>query len=149
MHRPLLLAMAVLSLGGVPRAGAAVPAAARCEATAAAALAKLAHRVEGRCTTASVQAAGFGALATPAALVARLAESCAGEPATLAARTFGGPQAAVLVGATSADASCLGAAYKEGSALIKATARAQGGCIQRTHAGGSCNVASTAARVSA
>src|SRR5579875_2094831 len=138
MHRPLLLAMAVLSLGGVPRAGAAVPAAARCEATAlvacvqrvavaerrcylatkapcppgdarvAAALAKLAHRVEGRCTTASVQAAGFGALATPAALVARLAESCAGEPATLAARTFGGPQAAVLVGATSADASCLG-----------------------------------------
>src|SRR5579883_3496266 len=164
MHRPLLLAMAVLSLGGVPRAGAAVPAAARCEATAAsalvacvqrvavaerrcylatkapcppgdarvaAALAKLAHRVEGRCTTASVQAAGFGAPATPAA------------------RTFGGPQAAVLVGATSADASCLGAAYKEGSALIKATARAQGGCIQRTHAGGSCNVASTAARVSA
>jgi hypothetical protein len=182
MHRPLLLAMAVLALGGVPRAGAAVPAAARCEATAAsalvacvqrvavaarrcylatkapcppgdprvaAALAKLAHRVESRCTVASVQAAGFGALATPASLVARLAESCAGEPATLAARTFGGPQGAVLAGATSADASCLGAAYKEASALLKATARAQGGCIQRTHAGGSCNVASTAARVGA
>jgi hypothetical protein len=114
-----------------------------------AALSKLAHRVENRCTAASVQAAGFGAQATPASLVARLAESCSGEPATLAARAFGGPQGAALAGATSAAASCLGTAYKQASALIKATARADGGCIQRTHAGGSCNVASTAAHVSA
>src|SRR5581483_11620790 len=158
MHRPLLLAMAGLALGGVPRAGAAVPAAARCEATAASALVSCVQRVavaERRCYLATKAPCPPGdtrvaaALAKLAPLVARLAESCAGEPATLAARTFGGPQGAVLVGATSADASCLGAAYKEGSALIKATARAQGGCIQRTHAGGSCNVASTAARVSA
>src|SRR5262245_45117064 len=55
------------------------------------ALAKLATKVLDKCPDgAAVQAAGYGTLVTPSALVTRLGETCAGEPATLAARTFGG-----------------------------------------------------------
>ena len=67
------------------------------DATIAGALAKLETNVERKCASpAVVQAAGFGDVATPADLVGRLQESCRGEPASLAARTFGGPQAALL-----------------------------------------------------
>src|SRR5262249_33053512 len=78
------------------------------------ALAKVGQKVLARCPdAATVQAAGFGAFATPAALVDRLKEACAGDPATLAARTFGGPQGALLVGATAATRNCLETAMSE------------------------------------
>jgi Pectinacetylesterase len=111
-------------------------------------LAQLAQKVEKRCSSAAVvQDAGYGASATPATLVARLQESCAGEPATLAARTFGGPQGAILAGVSSTDKACLAAAHQQASLLLKTTARADGACIRGAHAGRTCDVARTMARV--
>ena len=48
---------------------------------------------------ATVQALGYGAAATPATVTARVQEACTGEVASIAARTFGGPQGALLAGA--------------------------------------------------
>ena len=110
----------------------------------------LARLLKSRCAnTAIVRAAGYGPLVTPATLIARLQESCAGEPATLAARTFGGPQGAVLAGATPADERCLATAYDQASKLIKATVLTDSGCIRQAHGGGTCSLAQTAARVTA
>src|SRR5579871_628772 len=92
------------------------------DARVAAALANLAQRIESRCSAAGVQAAGYGALATPATLVARLEESCTGEPATLAARTFGGPQGAALAAASSAGRSCLATADQAASTAMRVAA---------------------------
>ncbi|HKA28865.1 MAG TPA: pectin acetylesterase-family hydrolase [Candidatus Binatia bacterium] len=113
-----------------------------------AALAKLEKGVLGRCPDAStVQAAGYGALLTPAALVDRLRETCLGEPATLAARTFGGPQGALLAGAAPDTRSCLGAAYDEVAKLLALSARKQDSCIRQFHRGKACDTARLAARL--
>src|SRR5262249_11754723 len=78
------------------------------DTSVAKALGTLAGTVQKKCASAAdVQGAGYGALMTPTSLAARLGESCAGEPATLAARSFGGPQAAVLAGATPDVHECL------------------------------------------
>jgi hypothetical protein len=152
-------AAAAATLGAcVKRAGGRVRACyadtgAPCAATdrrVAGALAELEQKVLGKCPdAATVQAAGYGAAATPAGLVARLKESCAGDPATLAARTFGGPQGALLVGATSDTRACLDAAMREATKLVKTTLEVDSGCIRKAHRGRACNVASTAAKVAA
>lgn len=105
----------------------------------AAARRTLERRVRGACPTpAVVQAAGYGAAATPDGLVARVLEACAGEPATLVARTFGGPQAAVLSVADAAGRACLDTAMQEATALLTRTARAHGDCLARARRGRPC-----------
>ena len=112
------------------------------------ALAKLERTVLGKCPdAATVQAAGYGAAAAPAGLIARLKESCAGDPASLAARTFGGPQGALLVGATAGTKTCLDTAMLQATKLLQTTIAVDARCIRKAHRGGTCNLASTAARV--
>jgi hypothetical protein len=114
------------------------------------ALAKLDKSILSKCPdAATVQAAGYGALLTPAALVARLRETCTGEPATLAARTFGGPQAALLVSADAATRTCLGAAYKEAGKYLTSAFAQHAACIKKAHGGKPCDVAKTTAKVGA
>ncbi len=106
-------------------------------------------RVLGRCPDpATVQAAGYGTLLTPSGLAARLREACAGEPATLAARTFGGPQAALLAGASAATRACLGDAYEATEKYVKTAAARQAACIKKAHGGKTCDTAKTTERVS-
>jgi hypothetical protein len=113
-------------------------------------LAKLDKTVLSKCPdAAAVQAAGYGALLTPAALAARLRETCTGEPATLAARTFGGPHAALLASADAQTRDCLGVAYKEADKFLKSAFSQHAACIKKAHAGKSCDVAKTAAKVGA
>jgi hypothetical protein len=114
------------------------------------ALSKLRRTVLGRCRDATtVQAAGFGALATPAALADRLAEACSGNPATIAARTFGGPQGALLAGADAATKSCLGTAAFESVKLVRRVLKTDSACILKARQGKSCDVSDTGAKVSA
>jgi len=54
-----------------------------------------------------VSAAGYPPLLTPPALVDRLHETCTSNVASLVARTFGGPQAAVRNAASVTDQACL------------------------------------------
>jgi hypothetical protein len=96
---------------------------------------------------ASAQAAGFGAVVTPSAVVDRAREACLGEAATLAARTFGGPQAALLVGATAEAKSCLDDAFAASAAFLKSSYRTQRSCIRKAHGGGTCDVGATTAQV--
>jgi len=113
-------------------------------------LALLEAKVLAKCPDgATVQGAGYGTLLTPAALVARLRESCVGEPATLAARTFGGPQAALLAAADAATRECLLDAFKQTTKYLKTAFAKQDACIKKAHAGGACNVAKTTATVDA
>lgn len=120
------------------------------DAKVAAALTRLQTRVLRRCPDdATVQAASYGPLATPAALVSRLQEACTGDVATLAARTFGGPQGALLAGTVAATIDCLGAANRAASKLITKTLRVRSACILRAHKGGQCNAAKTTARIGA
>ena len=111
------------------------------------ALARLERSVLVACPTpATVAAAGFGGLREPAALVARLRESCRGEPASIAARSFGGPQGAVWTGGDAAAHGCLSTAFKEASRLLVRYAAVQHGCVRRARRKGRCDVAQTSAR---
>jgi hypothetical protein len=125
--------------------GAACPAG---DPMVAAALHKLETRVLDKCSdAASVQAAGYGTLLTPPALVARLREACLGEPATLAARTFGGPQAALLASATPGIRTCLASAYEEASRYVTVAFSTEATCLRQAHRGPSCNVARVIVRL--
>ena len=120
------------------------------DATIAAALAKLETKVERKCPSgAVVQAAGFGDVATPADLVGRLQESCRGEPASLAARTFGGPQAALLASADAGMAACLGTAAQEAVKQARTQLKRYASCIKTIHKGKTCDEAGTLAKVAA
>lgn len=113
------------------------------------ALAKLEGTVLKKCPNAAAVAdAGYGALASPAALVARMHEACLGEPAQLAARTFGGPLATVLAGADAATRECLETAWSEATKLQKSSVAIQASCLKKAHKGGSCDVAKTTGKVS-
>lgn len=112
------------------------------------ALAKLASKIQAQCPdAATVQAAGYGAAATPAGVVARAREACTGEPAAVVARTFGGPQAAVLAQADAATGSCLSRASSAALKLVKAEVKLRAACIGKAHAGTPCDVAATGAKI--
>lgn len=114
------------------------------------ALAKVDAKVLKSCPdAATVAAAGFGAMTTPVGLVARIKEACTGEPASLAARTFGGPQAAVLATADDALTACLTKAHAEATKLMQLEAKTYASCLKKAHAGKTCDVAKTLAKVAA
>jgi len=118
------------------------------DAGIARALAGLERTIEARCfPDATAQAAGYGALVTTGALVERAREACLGEAATIAARTFGGPQAALLDGATAEVRACLDSAFAESGKLLMSSYRAQGSCIRKTHAGGFCDTVVVGSKV--
>ena len=118
------------------------------DAGVARAVAGLERTIGKRCAPdATAQAAGYGAVVTTAALIDRAREACLGEAATIAARTFGGPQAALLDGAAPADAACLDTAFAESGKLLVSAYRAQGACIRKAHAGGSCDTVSVASKL--
>ena len=115
------------------------------DASVAHALASLTRAVETRCVDdASAEAAGYGAVVTRAALLDRVREACLGEAATIAARTFGGPHAALLDGAQPDVRACLDSAFGESGNLLVSSYRAQSSCIRRAHTGGFCNTGVTA-----
>jgi hypothetical protein len=116
----------------------------------AGALSKLQAKVTANCPDApTVQAAGYGAVATPAGLIARLKESCQGEPASIAARTFGGPQGALLVGAAADLKSCMGTGALESVKVVKKELKIDSACIRKAHKGDTCNLPKTAAKIAA
>ncbi|HXJ33626.1 MAG TPA: pectin acetylesterase-family hydrolase [Candidatus Eisenbacteria bacterium] len=106
-----------------------------------AATTKLERKIRSTCRDdATVQAVGWGPALTQQALVDRMREACLGAHASLAARTFGGPHAAVLAAADDATRSCLAVAHAAATDLIAATVKQQSGCIERTHRGKRCNL---------
>jgi Pectinacetylesterase len=116
------------------------------DATITKAIAKLAGSVLKKCgDTAVVQAAGFGAVTTGADLLARLADSCRGEPASLAARTFGGPQGVVLANPDAR--ACVLAAMKESLKQMRSQLRVYAGCVRKIHKGGTCDNVKTLAKI--
>jgi hypothetical protein len=117
-------------------------------ADVAKALAKLQTKVLDACPdAATVTAAGYPPLLTPSTLVDRLSEACTSNVASLVARTFGGPQAAVRNAASVTDQACLDRASTKGQSLIDYGYRQYGKCLQKAHAGGVCDPASVGAKI--
>lgn len=101
-------------------------------------LATVASRIGVACPDpATVQAVGYGAAVTPDALIARVQEACTGEVASIAARTFGGPPAALLSDADAGAASCLVAARSAAVKLVRREAKLRAACIARAMGSGS------------
>ena len=99
---------------------------------------RLERRVRRRCTDADLQQLGYGPLFTVQTMVARLREDCRGEAEALAARTFGGPQAAVLASAAPEDAACLAAAAASAARMMRKAFLLQSNCVRKEHGGRLC-----------
>lgn len=97
----------------------------------------------------TVQAAGYGPMLTPAGLVTRLERACTQAVASLAARTVGGPHAAVYGAAADADQQCLEGAWKEGQSLLDYALKQQSTCIRNAGAGKPCDTAALDAKLDA
>lgn len=107
----------------------------------AAASTRVSTKVLRRCADqATVSAAGYAPLLTPAGLVARLQEACHAAAASLAARSYGGPHAAVRNATDASSLRCLDRAFTKGRALIDYGLRRQSRCIRKSHAGRPCDV---------
>lgn len=112
------------------------------------AVAQLEARVASRCPDdPTVQAVGWGALLTRDALVDRMREACLYAHHSLAARTFGGPQAAVLAAADAPTRTCLQAAHTAAATFLTTRLKADSACIRRTHTGATCDTARVAATI--
>ena len=105
---------------------------------------KMSAKIHAQCPPdATVQTLGYGASATPDTVAARIQEACLGEVASIAARTFGGPQGALLVGADTASLACYSTASNEAFKMIKREASARGACLKSAHAGKTCDPSPT------
>ena len=108
----------------------------------------VATKVLRRCPDqATVTEAGYPPLMTPTALVDRLQEACGDTAATLVARSFGGPQAAVRTAASTTDRRCLDRAYSKSSSLVAYELHQQTRCIGAVRAGKTCDPASLESRL--
>lgn len=113
-----------------------------------ASLAKLEGNVLRDCPDgATIAAAGYSAALTPAGLVDRLQEACVSESMSLAARSFGGPQAAVRAAADAAGKTCLDNAFNQGRTMADYAYWQRSSCIQSAHAGRTCDPAKVAERI--
>lgn len=88
---------------------------------------QLTTSVLGDCDDATVQSLGYGSGLTAQGLADRLIEECEGNPASLAARAFGGPHAKVLA-SVPAGATCLQGVYSESAAFVDYAFTAQRDC---------------------
>jgi len=104
-------------------------------------------RVEAKCSEADLQQLGYGAVLTVDGITERLREACRGEANALAARTFGGPQGAVLASASDDDVACLGEAADGAARMMRKTFQLQSRCIRREHRGRPCNLTRVDARI--
>lgn len=93
--------------------------------------------------------AGYSALLTPAGFVARLKETCESAAVTLAARSFGGPQAASRATATAADKDCLDRAYDQGRKMLDYRLKQLTKCVLGVHAGKTCDPVAVNAKIAA
>ncbi len=113
------------------------------------ALDRIDKKVASACPDASaVVAAGYGPLMTPSSVIARLREACAGNAASLAARSFGGPHGAALASAAAADRTCLENAHKQGASLLRKSFQLRSKCITKRRGGGTCDAAKTENKIS-
>src|SRR5215475_11286293 len=109
------------------------------------ALDKLAKKVGKKCPSDMVvQSAGYGPTMTAAGLVARLQAQCRADAASLASRTFGGPQGAALAAQNPDGRECLTTLHAETSKLLTGEAKAQNGCVDKQRKSGNCDLAKTA-----
>ena len=95
----------------------------------------------------TLQALGYGGSITRSGLVARAQEICSGEAASIAARSFGGPHAAVYNTSAEEDRACLATAMRESVKLLKLEAKTYAGCIKVEHAGRACDTGGVSARL--
>jgi len=110
---------------------------------------RVADRVLAKCTDqATVQAAGYGPVLTPAGLAERLQNACTSAVASLAARSYGGPHAIVRDNAFPSDQKCLDGAWKDGLSLINYGLQQQSKCILDVKNGKTCDTASLASKLS-
>jgi hypothetical protein len=113
-------------------------------------LARVGGKVLAKCPDqATVQAASYGPALTPAGLVTRLERACTQAVASLAARSLGGPHAAVYRSASAADRKCLDGAWKEAQGLVDYALKQQSTCIRNAGAGKACDTATLAAKLDA
>ncbi len=113
-------------------------------------LGDIAAKLLSRCPDqATVQAAGFGPLLTPAALVDRTEVACSGFVASLAARSYGGPHAGVRSAASDDGRKCLDGAWRSGQSLADYAFRQQSVCIQKTSAGKLCDAGKVLTKLAA
>ena len=96
---------------------------------------------------ATVQAAGYGPLLTPDALVDRIENACATALAGLAARSYGGPHAAARQLASAADRECLDGAWRAGQSFLHFSLRQQSTCIRKAKAGKACDTSKLASKI--
>jgi len=110
------------------------------DAKIGAALSTLSDKVLGVCTgSAAVSGAGYSAALTTTGLVERLQEACSSTAASLAARSFGGPQAAARGAAADTDKDCLDYAFEQGRKMIDYAQHQQDLCVLAAHAGKACD----------
>ncbi len=111
-------------------------------------LAKVGEKVLKKCPDqATVQAAGYGALLTPAALVDRIENACTTAVASLAARSYGGPHSLARNGASEDDQKCLDGAWRYGQSLIDYDLKQQSTCVRKVSTGSTCDTAGLAEKL--
>lgn len=122
-----------------------------CASVRADLLQRVANRVTKVCDAGMLQGLGFGPVATAQSVAARLTSECTAEVDSLYARTFGGPQAAVLTGATDATRSCLVAAHRAAASLSDKAFTTTSKCIRKTRirGAGACSAAAVDAGIAA
>jgi hypothetical protein len=105
----------------------------------ATALDTLAADVSAACPNSTlVRGVGWGPSFTSGGLVTKLQAECRAEPASLAVRTFGGPQGVGLVAGSAQATACLTAAHEIGSRLLRDQLALYGKCVIDARGGGAC-----------
>ena len=145
--RACSIAVARQNLKCVKKTGALCPAG---DAKVAASLARLESKVTADCAGGTTIAdAGYPPTLSAPGLVDKLTEACLGFSTTLAARSFGGPHAAMRAGADAAGKSCLDNAFTQGRSTADYAFWQKSSCIQSAHAGRPCDPAKVAEKIAA
>lgn len=114
----------------------------------AAAYAVLSKTVLAKCPDqTTLTAAGYPAALTPGGLDVRMSDACGSAAATLVARSYGGPHAAVRNTASDAHRRCLDTAFRRGHRLLTFALRQQSRCLRDAHAGKTCDTADLTAKL--
>lgn len=94
------------------------------------ALADMQTAVTAGCPTVDlIRDAGYGPLITRDALDAQLESTCRGEPASMAARSLGGPHAYILNNGTPADGVCVNTTYEQGMTVLNGVYADYAACV--------------------
>lgn len=111
-------------------------------------LAKVGTKITPKCPDqGTVQAAGYGAVLTPTGLVDRMENACTSAVASLAARSYGGPHAAVRGAASVTDQKCLDSAWRYAQSLIDYNLKQQNICVRNVASGKTCDPVALGAKL--